>query len=406
MKILHVTHYVEPGRGYTENCLPPAQLRLGHDVRMITSNRYHPHPDYKETMNWSESDRVVEPGPRVEDGVDVLRLEAAWEWPEHWWIWMKGLAQAIRAYDPDVMHVHTTVHQPSTIQTLLINRKLKYPCVVDTHNVYFNIVPISAFQRVYYLLFKHLVRHLVTPGMDRVLPIMEEARQLAHKEFGIPPDFTTIFALGADAHKFQRRPEERARVREKLGIPHDAIVLVNGGKVTIEKDNHVLLEAIGQLKDRLEDLYLIMIGNAPADYGAQLTAIMDKHLLHDRVKWLDLLPHDQLPAYYTAGDIGVWPGDASITFVECMACQIPLIVPHADYTDYAMTNNNGLRFKRGDVNQLADAIHRLATDHPLRQQMGRNALQLVHRELSWDALARRSIDIYQRAIDRASFEGL
>jgi len=406
MKILHVTHYVEPGRGYTENCLPPAQQRLGHDVRMIASNRYHPHPDYKETMNWSESDRRVEPGLGVEDGINVVRLDAAWEWPEHWWIWMNGLRQAIRDYDPEVIHVHTTVHQPSTIQTLLLNRRLKYPCVVDTHNVYFNILPISAFQRAYYLLFKHLVRPIVTPGMDRVLPIMEEARELAHKEFGIPPEFTTIFALGADAQKFQPRPEERARVREQLGIPDDAVVLVNGGKVTVEKDNHVLLEAMGSLREDAENLYLIMIGNAPADYRARLTAIMDQHALHDRATWLDFLPHDQLPAYYAAGDVGVWPGDASITFVECMACQIPLIVPDADYTDYAMTNDNGIRFERGNAAQLADAIRRLAADPALRREMGRNALELVHRDLSWDALARRSIEIYQRAIDGTSFQGL
>ena len=55
---------------------------------------------------------------------------------------------------------------------------------------------------------------------------------------------------------------------------------------------------------------------------------------------------------------------------------------------------------------MASSAGMLSTDDALRRQMGRNALELVRRDLSWDALARRSIEIYQRAIDGASFEGL
>lgn len=406
MKILHVTHYVQPGMGYTENGLPPAQLRLGHEVRMITSDRYHPHPSYTETMGWDESDRIVEPGQRVEDGVDVVRLETLWEAPAHWWIWLKGLREAIAAYDPHVIHIHTTPHQPHTVQTLLINRKLGYPCVADSHNLYFNIEPITWKKRAYYLLFKHILRPIVQPALDRVLPIMEESRHLAHKEYGIPLEMTTLFYLGVDARRFAYREEDARRVRDELGIPQDAVVVVNGGKVTPEKDNHILLEAMAALRKRLDNVWLIMIGNAPSGYKATLEAIIEKHGLGTYVKWLDFLPNKELPAYYATGDIGVWPGDASITFVECMACQTPLVVPDSRYTEYAMTNDNGLRFPRGNVEALTEALYQLASDTELRKRMTRNALDLVNRELSWDVLAQRSIEIYQRAIDGSSFEGL
>ena len=87
-----------------------------------------------------------------------------------------------------------------------------------------------------------------------------------------------------DTDRFRYSEAVRKRVRKELGIPEDAVVLVNGGKVTPEKDNHILLEAMGRFRERVDNCWLIMIGNAPADYRAQLEAIIEKHGLGECVK--------------------------------------------------------------------------------------------------------------------------
>ena len=72
--------------GYQENGLLAAQMRLGHQVRLITSDRYHPHPNYKETMKMDDSRRIVGVSHQEEDGLDVVRLKVVWEWRAHWWV--------------------------------------------------------------------------------------------------------------------------------------------------------------------------------------------------------------------------------------------------------------------------------------------------------------------------------
>ncbi len=399
MRILHIARYFQPGMGYQENGLLPAQMRLGHDVTLITSDRYAPHPNYRETMKWSEDKRVVGPGRRMEDGIDVIRVKVVWEWPAHWWVVWRGLWEAVDSVKPDIIHTHCAVIASSTFQILWGNLFRRYPIVVDDHNNYFNIQPYTWPKWFLYHTFKHVMRPVLMRSVGRVLAISHEVRTYLHKELGIRPEFTAINTLGADPRKFHRVPGEGRRIRKEIGVPEDAVVLVNAGKITRAKDNHVLLEAMGRLARQTDRAHLIMIGNAPGDYRQELEGIIRKHGIESRVTWRDFMPNEELPAVYSAADIGVWPGDASITYLECASCGVPLVLPDCEYSRCAMTNDNGLYFERGNAEALADALGALVADDDRRSEMGRNSRELIEKELNWDALAGQTIAIYQEVID-------
>lgn len=399
MRICHITRYFQPGMGYQENGLLAAQMRLGHQVRLITSDRYHPHPNYKETMKMSTDARRPGAGQRTEDGLDVVRLKVVWEWEAHWWVLWKDLWKAVNAFQPDIIHTHCAVIASSTFQILWGNLFRRYPIVVDDHNNYFNIQPYTASKKfLYKFLFRRLIRPILMPPVGRVLPISHEVQEYLDKELGIAPSKTTINSLGTDPVRFRRDPEAGRRVRAELNIPEDAVVIVNAGKITRNKDNHILLAAAGELFRRTDRAYLIMVGNAPKDYRAELEALIETHGLTTRLRWLDFMPNDQLPALYSASDIGVWPGDASITDLECASCGVPLVLPHCGYNFYAMANDNGVFFERGGVQGLADALYTLVSDDALRAKKGHNARELIERDLNWDSLARQTIAIYEQVI--------
>ncbi len=385
--------------GYQENGLLAAQMRLGHQVRLITSDRYHPHPDYKETVNMTDADRITGVTHREEDGLDVVRLKVVWEWKAHWWVLWRGLWRAVREFQPDIIHTHCAVIASSTFQILWGNFWRRYPIVVDDHNNYFNIQPYTPSKKfLYKVLFRRVMRPVLMNSVGRVLAISHEVREYLDHELGIPPDAVTISTLGTKPALFFRQPEEGKRIRREMGIPEDAVVLVNAGKITRSKDNDVLLEAMGRLMSRTQNVYLIMIGGAPAELRKELDAIIAKYALAPYVRWLNFMPNKDLPAVYSAADIGVWPGDASITYLECASCGVPLVLPDREYSRYALTNNNGLVFERGNPDALADALFSLVSDDARRLRMGALSRELIERELNWDALARQTLDVYQQVI--------
>jgi len=192
-------------------------------------------------------------------------------------------------------------------------------------------------------------------------------------------------------------------VRAKLGIGGDRVVIINSGKITEVKDNHILLEAFAKVVRQDPRAFLIMVGNAPQEYRAQLNAIIEREGIGSDMVWLDFLPHDELTAHYSAADIGCWQGDWSCTVIEAASCSVALVQPDLLYTKYSSANGNSLNFQRGDADDLADKLLTLVRDNARREDMRRRSRELIERELNWDALARQTIDIYTRCIENQPF---
>ena len=405
MKILHVTPYHQPNMGYQENYLPAAQKRLGHEVCLMTSDRYPAHPNYRETMKWSEDKRIVGPGRYEEDGIEVIRLRTAWEWRGHWWVYLPELWREIEAFEPDIIHVHC-INGMATYQVLWGNLSRKRTVIVDDHNNYFNKVPYTWKKWVFYRILKYVVLPVLLRRVKRVLPMSHEVREYLYTELGVPRATTTLNHLGADPEEFKRDEAAGRAIREQYGIPQDAVVFVNSGKITEVKDNHVLLEALGDVVARNPRAYLIMIGNAPGPYRARLEEIIARRGIAGNVKWIDFLPHEQLTVHYSAADVGIWPGDWSCTVIEAASCGVALIQPDLLYTKYSSANQNSLNFQRGDSVDLAQKMLTLVEDEHLRRDMQRRSRELIERELNWDNLARQTIEIYEKCLRNEPFEEL
>jgi len=402
MRICHVTAYFQGNMGYQENYLPAAQKKLGHEVLLLSSDRLAYHPKYQETMKWSEDARIVGEGRFVEDGFDVVRMRTTWEWGAHWWVYCPDLWREIEAFAPDVIHLHC-INGMLSYQTMWGNLSRKRTLVVDDHNNYFNKVPYTWKKWVFYQALKWCVLPVMIRSVKRVLPMSHEVRDYLRTELGVPRSMTTLNHLGADPEEFRFDAALRAAVRAKLGIGEERVVIINSGKITEVKDNHILLEAFAKVVRQEPRAFLIMVGNAPQDYRAQLNAIIEREDIGSNMVWLDFLPHDELTAHYSASDIGCWPGDWSCTVIEAASCSVALVQPDLLYTKYSSANGNSLNFRRGDADDLADKLLTLVRDDARREDMRRRSRELIERELNWDALARQTIDIYTRCIENQPF---
>lgn len=126
MKIVHICQYYNDGYGYQENLLPRYQKKLGHDVKVITSDRMSYFAGEKEP-------KIVGTGRFEDSGVPIERLPI-WAEFKGRFVWFKGLDKTLQKEQPDYIF-HHGVMSPSLITCS--KYKAKNPAVflaADNHS--------------------------------------------------------------------------------------------------------------------------------------------------------------------------------------------------------------------------------------------------------------------------------
>ncbi len=104
MKIVHVIDYFQPKLGYQETFLAREHAALGHDVCVVTSDRYNRGLYIGDTATSVLGQRIQKAGFFTEEGMKVWRLKTVFELPNI--IWVSGLEKKIRELKPDLVIMH------------------------------------------------------------------------------------------------------------------------------------------------------------------------------------------------------------------------------------------------------------------------------------------------------------
>lgn len=123
----------------------------------------------------------------------------------------------------------------------------------------------------------------------------------------------------------------------------------------------------------------------------------------DRVKFHGFVSEDDLLDAYARADLFVMPGVAelqSLATMEAMAAGKPVIAANAMALPHLVhTGRNGWLFEPGDVNQLAQRLHTLVHDAPMRARMGAASSEIISHHALATTLERFEA-LYARAMGR------
>lgn len=403
MRLAHVVDYFQPQLGYQECYLAQEQQALGHQAMVFTSDRYHPMVRQAGLRALLGSNRA-QPGLRIERGVATRRLSSAFEVPGSPLISIRGLKHALTDYQPDIVHGHG-IFSLTPHFLARTKRQLGYVLVYDTHASTFNTNLTNTLpKRIYHFFFQKLMMPVIRENADAIIAVGESERWLACQEFGLDPEQVPIIHLGADVDLFKFDEGVRKQVRESLGVGEDDVLLIHAGKLTAHKDVHVLLEAVVPLMREMRHLKLLIVGGGDEGYIESLRQIIREGGVSRSVILHDFVDARELPWFYSAADVGVWPGNLSNTIQEGMAVGLPVILPDVvsewQTSRHLLTNGNGLGFPRGDSVALSRCVAQLAGDAAIRREMGQRSRELVEREFSWKAIAKQFLDLYEAASDK------
>lgn len=338
---------------------------------------------------------------------------------------MTSVMRTIRAFDPDLVHVHTPLSLG--VVGLLAAKALRMP-IVQTYHTYIpdfmqyleisrllgidtlqeRVVNSIVFERVLESgLWQRIVksRTLIETGLDDFadawLGITTDVSQRT-------PELTARFAWRYTRLLYNRSdlvltPSstlKRELVRHGVTVPVDHLSngidltlvrvkesyartgrIVHAGRLGHEKNVDVVIKAFARALAHGLDATLDVVGDGSA--RESLERLAARLSIVDRVRFLGFVARDDLVQRYREYDAFVTASTIEtqgIVLLEAMAAGLPVVGVRAlAIPELVRTGRSGIVVAPGDVQSFARAIERLAGDETLRTRMGLAAREDVQR---------------------------
>jgi glycosyltransferase involved in cell wall biosynthesis len=206
---------------------------------------------------------------------------------------------------------------------------------------------------------------------------------------GVPPPRVEVSYLGIDAERYRPDPAARAAVREELGVPAEAPIVLSTSHLRPGKG----VEALPVLAARL-DAVVVAAGDGPL--AAQLAA--DARALGVPAERLRLLGRRlDVPRLLAAADVLVFPSDGAeglgLGPMEALAAGLPVVATDVSDLRHLVTGA-ALLVPRADTDALAAACARLLADAGLRAELGARGQKVVRERFSVHAAVEQHVAHY------------
>ena len=189
---------------------------------------------------------------------------------------------------------------------------------------------------------------------------------------------------GVDVERF--RPQDKAAMRERIGISMDQPAVGIVAALRPEKQHVMLIEAWSKVIQRLPDAILVIVGD-----GVERGAIESKTRelgLEKNVRMLGM--RSDVPEVLAGLDLKVLSSKMEAnpaSTLEANACGLPVVAPKVgsliDTVEHGIT---GLLCKPNDIESLAQAILEILTKDDRGAEMGVAARSKVCREFSLEVM--------------------
>ncbi len=249
-------------------------------------------------------------------------------------------------------------------------------------------------------------KHGMNPDTPRRLWLRRTAGRLAGAHVAVTPALARValkagdcdgprlhvVANGVDLTRFKPSRRARAEARLELGIPGDAWVVGTVGRLSPEKNQGLLVDAMaGQVGDRMQ---LVVVGDGPerAMLSARVAATGHARHIHMTGARSDV---QNLLAAFDVFALTSRTEGLPLVLLEAMGMGLPVVstavggIP--DLIEHRVT---GFLLPSGDVARLSRQLSALSSDFTLSRQVGEAGRRQVLARYSLDRMASEYESLY------------
>ncbi|MDP2919340.1 MAG: glycosyltransferase [Dehalococcoidia bacterium] len=229
---------------------------------------------------------------------------------------------------------------------------------------------------------------LLLNSSDSIVASTARERKIMCSEYGACGENIAIIPCGVNLELF--KPVDKTSARKQLGIEGKVILFV--GRIETIKGLDRLVEAISLLN--IPDLKLYIVGGDgySRDEINRLKALAEKIGVDKKVNFLEPVPQEQLPDYYSAADVFVLPSyheSFGMVALEALACGTPVIATGVgDLDTIIQPGVSGYIVPDNSAEHLAGALSLAFERHGFGT---REVIRATVSGFSWERIARETL---------------
>jgi glycosyltransferase involved in cell wall biosynthesis len=301
-----------------------------------------------------------------------------------------GMCRTIRRDPPQIVHTHLF---KSDMHGRLAGRLSGVPVVTSTLHSMDAWAESSLLGRVY---------GATARWAERLIAVSEEVRRYHIERTGVAADKVCTIPNGVRLERFSGQDRAGLALRRELGVKQDCPLVAIVGALKPAKDHASFLRAAARIRQALPQARFLVVGDGPLrgqleDQAASLglgSAIVFCGLRRD------------IPEVLAAVDLLVfssrWEG-LPVSLLEGMAAACPVVATAVGgIPGVIVDQSTGRLVPPGEPDALAAACLSLLEHPEWSRELGMAGQARVAAEYSMGAMVRRTSELYQELLDRAS----
>jgi glycosyltransferase involved in cell wall biosynthesis len=304
---------------------------------------------------------------------------------------IRRLAGTLKHWGRPVVHSHG---YKADLYTLLAAKWTRTPVLTTVHGWTSENPRVRLYEKLQARLWRYF---------DKVVCVSESYRAVAERT-GTPPARLVVVHNGIrSAYRAadQAPQEARARARALLGLDAQQPVVAIVGRLGIEKDHRLFVDAAARLRGEFADARFLIVGE-----GEQRDALAQQIAALGLSQQVLLLGHrNDVAALYPAFDLLAITSQREglpNVLLEAMLHGVPAVsTAVGGVPEVIRHGHSGWLVQPGQLDELVTGIATLWRDAPRRQQMAQAAVDTVRQHFLFDGRMQRMMALYQGAASGA-----
>jgi glycosyltransferase involved in cell wall biosynthesis len=247
-------------------------------------------------------------------------------------------------------------------------------------------------------IFDNVFGRLLLHFSDKIIALSEHNKRL-------------LLQVGASANKIAIVPngvniEEYASLHRNHGgidgLNLDGPMLLYVGRIDWNKRLEKIIESMPVILKDFPSAKFVVVGPDYSNHVNKLLDVATRLEVEHSIVITGNVPREKLAEFYSAADLFLFPSSYEgfgLSMLEAMSSRVPVIAsPSGGPGDILEHGVNAWLLKEPTPNEISNAVCEVLTDHQLRENLVKNAFEMVKEKYTWKNVVDELETIYEETI--------